>query len=192
MTLVEDLWREGWFERTAKALVRGYTEVDWRDIAHDAVIVAMRAEASFTDDAEISEDTPERRRWWVTFRTRNEMKTQIKRTVINKRPYQSQTSLYDVVGEDGITVKDLALVEASHEAVTVNTLAMQATRKDIQQALTKLTPMQRAYVETYMYTAQPVPAARSGTGARRTTVRANARAQLKVRLAHLKDLLTGD
>lgn len=174
---VEQLWREGWFERTARKLVRSNPELDWQDIAASAVPTAMRAEASWECRGENTVEG------WVKWRTRNEMLKTMTRYWATDRPKVSGVSIYDptVVGAgDGLANTYLDRHNPSPGVEDVAQFVDWATfSDDIQAAIGSLTYAQQKAALSILL-ATPMGNARSGSNWRL------AKSKLRRHLSHLR------
>lgn len=137
--VVETLWREGWFIKTAKAIARRYPHVEADDLASDVAIVAMRAAESWNGEYEVVT--------WVKWRARNAMLSRIKQLNIERNRVSGWT-LDDKFTDDGeLTLGDMLLKEDSAEDAALFNADVETLRR----VFPKLTAKQRAYVVQRFY-----------------------------------------
>jgi len=137
-TVVEDLWREGWFRATAKAMCRGVAILDADDMASEAAIVAQRSADSWTGEGAV--------RAWVKWRARNYMITMRDRASAKTAKHLSSLSIYDVVPGTSDYVMDKVADPAPGADLEAELVAWDEAAFSIRSAIEALTPNQRQYV----------------------------------------------
>lgn len=137
-TVVEDLWREGWFMGMAKSVARGVTTLDADDMAVEAAITGQRAAEAWTGEGELVA--------WVKWRCRNHMLT-IRQRHAEKLNRASDKSIYDTVDDGDMPLIDVLGFSTPSADVMVESLTWDDVSVAIEKALSELTPNQRQYVE---------------------------------------------
>lgn len=179
-SVVDDLWREGWFTKTAKGIARHYPSIDADDLAAQSVFTAMRAAESWRDEGGSVQQ-------WVKFRTRGAMLSDIKQQ-LREQDRMSQYSLDHRLGEDGPTLGDVVRPVPSAES-EAQIIDWDAVAVEVREAVMDLTPRQRKFVEARFLQGlnQREPGyVKSGPGGETWK---GARKKLKVQLSHLKWLV---
>lgn len=179
-SVVDDLWREGWFLKTAKGIARHYPSIDADDLAAQSVFTAMRAAESWRDEGGSVQQ-------WVKFRTRGAMLSDIKQQ-LREHGRMSKYSLDYELCEDGPTLGDVVtpVVSAEDQAQLID---WDDVAVEIREVVMGLTPKQRKFVEARFLqglSQREEGYVKCGPGGETWK---GARKKLKVQLSHLKWLV---
>lgn len=144
-TVVDDLWREGWFLKSAKGLFKRFPHVDAHDVALEAVETAIAAAKSWNGEQEVQS--------WVKWRSRNRMLDIYRRTV-NELAHMSTWDLNAPMVDDGdITLLDKVM---PHVRSTEDEVIYRDQVRVLKETMPVLTDKQRRYVEDYFLLSQKV------------------------------------
>lgn len=137
-TVVEDLWRDGWFHRTAKYIAKTIDTLDHEDLVTEAVFVAQRASKSHNPEKGDIQA-------WVKWRAKMEMIRQYSLHA-KERNVTSKLSIYEPLAEGGdVTLAECGVPHPSAEEMSM-VIDWDTIGTDIRKAIDELTPIQRRYV----------------------------------------------
>jgi len=172
--VVDRLWREGWFIKTAKGISRSVPTLSAEDMAAESVFTAMRAAESWREDGVHPVDS------WVKFRARNEM-LRLWRKHLNERARFADVDLTSPVIDGGNPLIDM-ICQARSAEDQARVLDWQSVARDVHKALDTLTVNQRSVAVSRMH-------ARTQRAPGHVAAQGNwhgARSKLRNRLQHLR------
>lgn len=177
-TIVADLWAAGWFHKTARFVVRGYTELNVDDVASESVFTAMRAAESWRDvpNSDVG--------GWVKYRTRLAMIHEVRKHANEQKNFVNIDALTPLVAGGDVTPVDLVDTAPSAEDEMMRR-AWGTYSAEIEDAVSQLTAKQQSITRARMAgIRQRDPARPRAYGSW-----SDARNRLRVRLSHLKWLV---